>query len=231
MNRTNLTTSSHVPNIPNSGSAQESQERVQAQANAMVEVDLLLQMQERIASLEKELVQTNFELACARSSEENLKLELAIVRSGNSATSLAFDDNESAAFSEALVVPTTDPFSRKKARRRRLTNTPTNRPNVRTVPTSDPFSRKKAQRARRLSAKALNPGSCASALNLLALASQDSLLALAAQGSAASLRGSGGGGLNPGSCASGINLLALMASSSSEGCNSQFNLLQQGRDG
>lgn len=105
-------------------------------------------LQERIAFLEKELVETKLQLAQAKSSEDKLKLELARVRS----SALA-----GATPSRADMGTT----GRNNESKRKSSSSNSK---VVSVPTADAFSRKKARRAR-----PLNPGSCSSALNLMAL--------------------------------------------------------------
>jgi hypothetical protein len=149
-------------------------------------------LQERIAFREKDLVEKRLQLACAKSSEDILKLELARMRSAdakatsNKSTSSLFGANEGA------VGKNEDTHQENTAK-------------IFSVPTTDPFSRKKnaykVHRGRRTSTKALNPGSCSSGMDLLALAQ------LGSNGSLSSLHRARRVVLNPNSCASGLNLV------------------------
>ena len=67
-------------------------------------------LEARIASLEEELSQTRLQLACAKSSEDNLKLELA--KATTNEESIARDKRVHK--STTHTVPTQDPFSRKR---------------------------------------------------------------------------------------------------------------------
>lgn len=207
------------------------------------EADPMTRLQERVASLERELVETKLRLACARSSEDQLKLEL---KQTSSALAAATSGDGAASSRQGGALPDfADEIFQSRS-------------NLLAVSTADPFSRKKVHRARRPAAKqVLNPGSCSSALNLLALASQGSVQSLrraaaatsavpdssvrdlftlaAAGGSASSLRRSRPR-LNPGSCASGIDLLAMTlpappSSAQGQGVRDQGHLLQRGREG
>lgn len=120
-----------------------------------------LQLQERITSLERELVSTKLQLACAKSSEDSLKHQLAKMRL---ALSKATSSNVTASHSESSRA---DGAENDSSGLHRLNFT------IIKVPTANPLSRKKSgddldvHRARKAK-KALNPGSCASALNLYA---------------------------------------------------------------
>ena len=67
-------------------------------------------LEARIASLEEELIQTRLQLACAKSSEDNLKLEHA--KATTNEGSRAGDKRVHKGIT--LTVPTQDPFSRKR---------------------------------------------------------------------------------------------------------------------
>ena len=120
-----------------------------------------LQLQERIASLEWELVSTKMQLACAKSSEDSLKHQLAKMRV---ALSKATSSSVTASYSES---------SRADAAENGRSDLHRQYHAIIEVPTGNPLSRKKSgddldvHRARNVK-KVLNPGSCASALNLYA---------------------------------------------------------------
>jgi len=135
-------------------------------------------MQERINFLENELVETRLKLACAKSSEDYLSLELTRMKSNeNNAHRQQQDSTRS-----IDAVPTFDPFLRKTKK------------NTNKVP-----------HKRRMPSKSLNPGSCSSAMNLMALAqlvSNGSMLSLHRQNTKKKMST-----LNPNSCASGLDLM------------------------
>lgn len=120
-----------------------------------------LQLQERITSLERELVSTKLQLACARSTEDSLKHQLAKMRL---ALSKATSSNAPASHSASSRA---DGAENDSSGLHRLNYA------IIEVPTGNPLSRKKSgddldvHRPRKVK-KVLNPGSCASALNLYA---------------------------------------------------------------
>ena len=119
-----------------------------------------LQLQERIASLEWELVSTKLQLACAKSSEDSLKHQLAEMRV---ALSKATSSYVTASYSESSRADGSENGRSDLHRQYHA---------IIEVPTGKPLSRKKSgddlfHRARKVK-KVLNPGSCASALNLYA---------------------------------------------------------------
>lgn len=187
----------------------------------LVQSQTIQELEERIAFLEKELIETRLQLANARDSEECLKLEVSkLSRSNKANCSSSYPSSEEDWLLPAgdenryVVVSTDDPFSRNSSS--------SNKKNA----SSD---KKQVHKARRTSTKtSLNPGSCSSGLNLLAMASLPP--SMPSNVSMSSLLGlqrppRGGGGsrrnlLNPNSCSSGLNLLLNPNS-----CASGLNLL------
>ena len=159
---------------------------------------------ERIASLERGLCSTKLQLACAKSSEDSLKFDLAKMRV---ALSKATSSNVAASHSESARA---DGAENDRSKPRNIYQA------IIEVPTGNPLSRKKSgddldvHRARKVK-KVLNPGSCASALNLFAEIDAPlqrstfdshgaSMLSLHRTTKNRSAR------LNPNSCASALNL-------------------------
>mmetsp|Transcript_36163 Transcript_36163/g.77995 ORF Transcript_36163/g.77995 Transcript_36163/m.77995 type:complete len:235 (+) Transcript_36163:288-992(+) len=135
-------------------------------------------MQERIHFLENELVETRLKLACAKSSQDYLSLELVKMKSNENNAHLQQKDGTRS----IVAVPTCDPFLRETKK------------NTKKIPLK-----------RRMPSKPLNPGSCSSAMNLMALAqlgSNGSMLSLHHH-NAKKKKST----LNPNSCASGLDLL------------------------
>jgi hypothetical protein len=168
-----------------------------------------LQLQERIASLERELVSTKLQLACAKSTEDSLKHQLAKMRL---ALSKATSSNVPASHSASSRA---DDAENDSSGLHRHNNA------IIEVPIGNPLSRKKSgddldvHRPRKVK-KVLNPGSCASALNLYA--EFDAPLHPSPEvdsrvGGELSLRrpvcNSRADRLNKNSCASALNLLKL----------------------
>jgi len=146
-------------------------------------------LQEQISFLRKELVETRLQLACAKSSEDILKLELATIKSADTNApsntyTCSFGANEAAGNNENTHQEST--------------------PEITSVPTADPMLRTKVHRTRTTSTKVLNPNSCSSGLNLL--------LGLESNGSLASLQRAMRTVLNPNSCASGLNIMTGLQS-------------------
>jgi len=176
-------------------------------------VDDCLQLKERIADLERELVSTKLQLACAKCSIDSLEHQLAITSSSlfkatSSKVTASHSDTSRADGAEndrsilhyvdyaVIEVPTANPHSRKTS--------------------GDDLDVDRARKAPHTK-KVLNPGSCASALNLFSLI--DAPLSPSSEvdsrnGGALSLRRPTNNNrtdrLNPNSCASGLNLLELL---------------------
>lgn len=159
-------------------------------------------LQERIASLEKDLIETRLQLACAKSNEDYMRLELT---------------NMSTALARATASPsacTTSSLFGAAVGNESSCHHSINVGTTMIVPTSNPIQRKtkngevRVHRARRTSSKALNPGSCASGLDLLALAQLNPQTSMASSSSFLHRSKKTKTSLNPNSCASGLNLLA-----------------------
>ncbi len=172
-----------------------------------------LQLQERIADLERELCSAKLQLVCAKSSLDSLEHQLAM-------TTLAL-------FKAARSNATASHSESSRANGAESDRSSLHRLNYATieVPTRNPLSRKKSgddlviyrKRKTPCTKKVLNPGSCASALNLYA--EVDALLHPSSE-----VDSRGGGELslrrptyinrvdrlNMNSCASGLNLLELL---------------------
>ncbi|KAL3775207.1 hypothetical protein ACHAW5_002768 [Stephanodiscus triporus] len=162
-----------------------------------------VQWQERISNLERELVSTKLELACAKSTIDSLEHQLAMKTSALLRATCSESPCADGAVNDLRSL----------------------RSNIIEVPSSNPFSRKKSgdelslQRPRKAphTNKIINPGSCASALNLFTeivaplhpstefdSRCEDALTLRRHTNTIRSDR------LNPNSCASGLNLLELL---------------------
>ena len=155
-------------------------------------------LQERIVHLERELVSAKLQLACAKSSEDHLKLDLAKTRL---ALAKATGGNVSTFHTESsrLDCAITKPTRFRNVDSANLLSRKSSRDELASY--SDRL--RKAPHTKRL----LNPGSCSSALNLFAEIDppQNRSTDVSRGGGALSLHRSNR--LNPNSCASGLNLM------------------------
>lgn len=165
-----------------------------------------VQLQERISNLERELVSTKLELACAKSSIDSLEHQLAMKTSALLKATGSESPHADGAVNDLrslrnvthtiIEVPLSNPLSRKKSGDELLLHRPQKVPHTN---------------------KIINPGSCASALNLFAeivaplnpstefdSRCEDALTLRRPTNNIRSDR------LNPNSCASGLNLLELL---------------------
>jgi len=136
-------------------------------------------LQERVVYLEMELVKTRMQLACARSSHDNLEVENTNMRSLLGIEEGALRSNEN--------------------------TTQANNSQTRsiTVPTAGgPFSPENIH-----TSKILNPGSCSSALDLLGMSQIDSINSTDSMDSTLDHNTRIMPVLNPNSCSSGLNLI------------------------
>ena len=149
-----------------------------------VQTQRMQDLEERIIYLEKELIETRLQLACARDAEECLKLKVAkLSRNCNKVKNHSFSrDHEDWLLSPGeenrfAVVSTNDPFSLSSHSKKYTSE------------------KKQVHKARKPSVKAaktkLNPGSCSSGLDLLAMAnlSQSAQYSQTNNGSMSSLLG------------------------------------------
>ena len=167
---------------------------------------------ERIAFLEKELVETKLQLACAMKSIDMLKLRLTGMRSADVETTGTSNTNRCALLCCANDGTVGNNANTHQENPTKSTHVPTSMNTPTSVPTSNPFSRKRkvdrvkrARLARTSANKVLNPGSCSSGVNLLVLAQFESNSSLMSLHRAATL--------NPNSCASGLNLMSGLQAS------------------
>eukprot|EP00581_Thalassiosira_minuscula_P033474 CAMPEP_0183769032 /NCGR_PEP_ID=MMETSP0739-20130205/20402_1 /TAXON_ID=385413 /ORGANISM="Thalassiosira miniscula, Strain CCMP1093" /LENGTH=269 /DNA_ID=CAMNT_0026008505 /DNA_START=77 /DNA_END=883 /DNA_ORIENTATION=+ len=196
-----------VAQLPNASEASRPQEHPTTEEKPVIDA-----LQERIAFLERELVDARLQLACSKASEDHLKLQLSRMKSGttNAKTmdvdcrAARIDDCDSSQEnivqnSQQFYIATGDPVVKDSPQG----NIQENLQQI-YIPTGAPVFRKKVDRvhrARRMSSKTLNKNSCASGLNLLTLSQKES------SGSLMSRCFSKRSALNPNSCASGLNLL------------------------
>ena len=170
---------------------------------------LVHELQERIVHLEKSLLQAHIELACTKSSEDSLKVEVARMSSiiashdeNNYSSQLASDTDDDEDYNwctrvgPSYSVPIAAPRHTAQSTQHDENEAPRRYAKA-TVDTVDPFSRKqklssiKKSSSRSSRRSLLNPGSCGSALDLFAFAGGDcgtSSLS-SRQGSMASLHG------------------------------------------
>ena len=184
----------------------------------------VLQLQDRIAFLERELIEARLQVAVAASSEDFMRLKLTKM---SAELAMAKEDNKnlrSASPSHDLDAADEDDAiigNQNVLGHHHNINDSIN------VPTTNPFLRKsRVHRAgRQMSGKVLKKGSCSSGINLLALAQLDpqggsmsSLSSLGLQRPTRPMmngarRNGSSGVLNPDSCASGLNLLMGLTAS------------------
>lgn len=150
------------------------------------------ELQERIVHLEKSLLQAHIELACTKSNEDSLKVEVARMSSiiashdenNNNSSQQASDTDDDEDYNwctrvgPSYSVPIAAPRHTAQSTQHDENEAPRRYVKA-TVDTVDPFSRKqKLSSIKKSSSKSsrrslLNPGSCGSALNLFAFAEGD----------------------------------------------------------
>lgn len=200
-------------------------------------------LQERVNFLENELVSTRMELACSRSNEDHLRMQVSKLSAALAAKDLQPRrisegedlDEASSSSDEDLLMDEEYAASHRNLLLNHVIG------DTYKVPTANPFLTRRnpdgtkvaPHRARKTSCKALNPGSCSSGLDLLALAHVESSGSLTSAAASAMFgltrpKKAGVSALNPNSCASGLNLLTMGLEGSSMASASQLLRNQSG---
>ena len=143
-------------------------------------------MRERIAFLEKELIEAKLQVAFAKSNEERLILEVLQMKTMISELTGDESGNEFV----RVVVPMSDPFGRKNTARRRLSHKSSDSGlNLLGLANCDSYDSLGISSTGSRKKRVLNPGSCSSGLNLLSsLSNRGSMMSLSSSSFDRSIR-------------------------------------------